>query len=126
MQIVTTHEAPEPIGPYSQAIEVNALIYTSMQIPLDPNNLNQTFVSIKEEARQLFLNLFSVVIAGGGKIETIVKVNLYIKDLSDFEEVNEVYKKMFREHKPARSVINVMNVPKGFNLAVDCIAIKSE
>jgi 2-iminobutanoate/2-iminopropanoate deaminase len=126
MQTIYTEKAPEPIGPYSQAIETGNIIYTSMQIGIDPDNPARVYSSIEEETEQLLSNLFSVVRAGGADINSIVKVTLYIKDLSMFEAVNKVYSKMFGEHMPARSIVNVLNIPKAFNLGIDCIAVKSK
>ena len=124
MKNIYTDRAPEPIGPYSQAVETGGFIFTSMQLPIDPDNPDKVYGSVAEEAKQLIANLFAVIGAGGGTPASIVKTTLYMTDLNDFMVVNEVYADLFGDHEPARSVVNVQTVPKGYRLAMEAVAVK--
>lgn len=122
MTVIHTSRAPEPIGPYSQGYEAGGFIFTSMQLPIDPANPDRTYEDVKEEAKQLIENVTAVVRGGGGSLYTIAKTTLYVTDLNDFAAINEVYAEMFGHHKPARSVVNVAALPKGYRVAMEAVA----
>lgn len=121
--IVSTSNAPQAIGPYSQAIVANNLIFTSGQIPLLPNGefLNS---DIEAQTHQVCKNLKAVLEAAGSSLENVIKTNVYLSDMSYFTQFNEVYATYF-SHKPARSTVAVKELPKGSKIEIECIALKS-
>lgn len=121
--IVSTSNAPQAIGPYSQAIVANNLIFTSGQIPLLPNG---EFLDsdIKAQTHQVCKNLKAVLEAAGSSLENVIKTNVYLSDMSYFTQFNEVYAIYF-SHKPARSTVAVKELPKGSKIEIECIALKS-
>ena len=121
MNNINTEKAPAAVGPYSQAIEVNGLVYTSGQIPLDPATGALVGTTIEEQAEQVMKNLVSVLEAAGTKPENAVKTLCFLTDLKDFAAFNEVYARYFTE-KPARSCVEVSALPKGAICEVEVIA----
>jgi len=121
LRVVKTDKAPAAIGPYSQGILSNGFLFVSGQLPLNPitGELLNDFQSAVEQAIK---NVISVVEAAGGKLEDIVKVTVYIRDMQKFSIFNEVYSKFFSEHKPARAVVEVSNLPKNALLEIEAIA----
>lgn len=121
--IVSTSNAPQAIGPYSQAIVANSLIFTSGQIPLLPNG---EFLDsdIEAQTHQVCKNLKAVLEAAGSSLENVIKTNVYLSDMSYFTQFNEVYAIYF-SHKPARSTVAVKELPKGSKIEIECIALKS-
>lgn len=119
MKTIYTDKAPEPVGPYAQGIEVNGFIFTAMQLPIDPAQPERKYESVADEARQLINNVLAVT--GGPR--NIVKATVYMADLDDFAAVNEIYAELFGGHEPARSVVNVAAIPKGYRLAMEAIAV---
>ena len=123
-EIISTDQAPAAIGPYSQAVKVGDTVYLSGQIPLDPATMELVDdADIQVQTRRVFHNLAAVCAAAGGDLSRIVKLNLYLTDMSDFAQVNEVMKEYFREPFPARAAIGVAALPKG--AAVEAEAIMS-
>lgn len=122
MRYVFTEEAPKPVGPYSQGIVSGEWLFVSGQIPVDPKTGEVMKGSFKDVARRTIENVLAVVKAAGGSAESIVKVTVYMKDISRFPEFNEVYEEYFKEHKPARAVIGVASLPKGVELEIEAIA----
>lgn len=120
MEKIYTKNAPEAIGPYSQAIKVGNFIYTSGQIALtkDGKFLDS---DIKTQTKQVCENLKAVLEASGAKLEDVVKTTIFLDDIDNFNEVNEVYKEYFK-HKPARSTVAVKELPKGAKVEIECIA----
>ena len=120
MEKIYTKNAPEAIGPYSQAVKVGNFIYTSGQIALtkDGKFLDS---DIKTQTRQVCENLKAVLEASGAKLEDVVKTTIFLDDINNFNEVNEVYKEYFK-HKPARSTVAVKELPKGAKVEIECIA----
>ena len=108
---VYSKKAPEPIGPYSQAIIFNNLLFTSGQIPIDPNTGNIIQGGIKEQGRQTLENLKAVIEAGGSDLYKVIKVNLFLANMDDFAAMNEIYAEYFGESKPARSALEVSKLP---------------
>ena len=121
MDIISTNKAPAAIGPYSQAIKVGNMIFTSGQIPLDPESGILVSGGIKEQAEQIMKNLSAVLEASGSGFEYAVKTTCFLADMNDFAEFNEVYGKYFTG-KPARSCVAVKTLPKNVLVEVDVIA----
>ena len=122
--VISTDKAPAAIGPYSQAIEVNGMIYTSGMIPIDPSTGELVTGSVEAQAEQAFENLCHLVEDSGSKVENIVKTTVFIKEMNDFGKINEIYKKYFKEPFPARSCVEVARLPKDVLLEVEAIAWK--
>lgn len=123
MNTIHTNNAPEAIGPYSQAIAVGNLIYTSGQIPINPKTGNVEAVGISEQTEQVCKNLKAVLEAAGSSLEKAVKTTCFLNDIGDFTQFNEVYAKYFT-NKPARSCVEVSALPKGVLVEVEVIAEK--
>lgn len=121
-KVVQTKNAPAAIGPYSQGIIVNNMFYSSGQIPLTPAG---DFVNgdIKEQTHQVFHNLKAVLEAAGASFETVVKATVFIKDMEQFAEVNDVYGEYFHTHKPARSCVEVARLPKDALVEIEVVAL---
>jgi len=120
MQKIYTKNAPEAIGPYSQAVKVGNFVYTSGQIALTPAG---EFLDsdVKTQAKQVCENLKAVLEAAGAKIEDVVKTTIFLDDINNFTAVNEVYGEYF-SHKPARSTVAVKELPKGAKVEIECVA----
>ena len=114
-KVISTDKAPAAIGPYSQAIEVNGMVYTSGAIPEG---------GVEVQANQAFKNLCNLVEASGSKVENIVKTTVFIKEMNDFGKINEIYKQYFKEPFPARSCVEVARLPKDVLLEVEAICFK--
>lgn len=119
--IIKTKQAPEAIGTYSQAIKVNDSVYLSGQIPLIAETMEVVAGDISTHIRQVFNNLSAVAKAAGGDFSDIVKLNVFLTDLSDFPIVNEIMSEYFSEPYPARAVIGVLALPKGVSVEMDAI-----
>ncbi|WP_210367667.1 RidA family protein [Bacillus sp. REN3] len=122
MESVHTSNAPAAIGPYSQGIVVNNLFFSSGQIPLTPEG---TMVEgdIKAQTHQVFKNLKAVLDAAGASLETVVKATVFIKNMDEFAQLNEVYGEYFNVHKPARSTVEVARLPKDALVEIEVIAL---
>lgn len=123
MEIISTNEAPKAIGPYSQAIRIDNVLYTSGQIGLDPSTGNLVDGGFAAQARRVFENLKAVLAAGGTGFNNVVKATVYLTDLANFVTLNEIYASYFGDTKPARSTIGVAQLPKGGLVEIDLIAI---
>ena len=121
MEIVYTKKAPEAIGPYSQAIKVGNIVYTSGQIPIDPDTGNVEAVTISEQTEQVCQNLSAVLEAAGTSLLRVVKTTCFLADMSDFAAFNEVYAK-YLVNKPARSCVAVKALPKNVLVEIEVIA----
>lgn len=121
MKIVSTEKAPAAIGPYSQAMIVNGLVFTSGQIPLNPQTGEITGATIEEQAEQVMKNLGEVLAAAGSSYEKAVKTTCFLADMNDFAAFNAVYGKYFTG-KPARSCVAVKTLPKNVFCEVEVIA----
>lgn len=121
MKVVHTNEAPAAIGPYSQGIIVGNLFFSSGQIPLTPAGELVTG-GVEEQTHQVFANVKAVLEEAGSSLEKVVKATVFIKDMNDFPRINEVYGSYFREHKPARSCVEVARLPKEVLIEVEVIA----
>jgi 2-iminobutanoate/2-iminopropanoate deaminase len=122
-EVVTTEKAPGAIGPYSQAIKANGMIFCSGQIPIDPATGNFVSDDISEQTDQVFKNLFAVLEAGGSGFDKVVKTTVFLADMNDFAAMNEVYSKYFTENKPARATVQAARLPRDAKVEIDCIAL---
>jgi len=121
MQIIHTDKAPAAIGPYSQAIKLGGLLYTSGQIPLKENG-QMIGQGIEEQTRQVMKNLEAVLKAGDSSLKEVIKTTIFLKSMNDFAAVNEVYGEFFKDHKPARSTVAVQTLPKDALVEIEAIA----
>jgi 2-iminobutanoate/2-iminopropanoate deaminase len=121
-EIVESNEAPAAIGPYSQAIKVGELVFTSGQLPLNPETGELVQGGIEEQVRQAIGNLKAVLAAAGAGLETAVKTTFFIVRMEDFPKINKVYAELFNDAKPARSCVEVSALPKGAQVEVEAIA----
>ena len=127
MRIIATDAAPKAIGPYSQAIETGGgnLIFTAGQVALDPKSGELVGRTTAEQTEQVFANLKAVLAAAGVALANVVKTTVYLVDMADFAQMNEVYAKHFGTHKPARSTTQAAGLPKAARVEIDAIAVKS-
>jgi len=124
MKIVATKDAPQAIGPYSQAIEANGFVYTSGQIALRADGTMEER-GVEHQTHQVMKNLFYVLEEAGATFADVVKTTIYLANMDDFATVNEVYAHYFGDHKPARSTIAVKTLPKNALVEIECIALAS-
>lgn len=120
MEQVSTNKAPAAIGPYSQAIKVGNLLFTSGQIPLNPET-SEIPEGVEAQAEQAFTNVKNLIEASGASIDNTVKTVVFIQNMDDFGKINEIYAKYFTEPYPARSCVEVAKLPKGVLLEVEAI-----
>ena len=123
-EIINTSLAPEPIGPYSQAVLAGDILFISGQIAIDPANGEMKLSNIKEETEQVMLNLQAVLRAADLDFPDVVKCSIFIKNMDDFPLVNETYGKYFPSNAPARETVEVSGLPKNVNVEISCVAIK--
>ncbi|MEP7234208.1 MAG: RidA family protein [Ignavibacteriota bacterium] len=123
--IILTPDAPQPIGPYSQAIREGNLLFCSGQIALDPLSGEMQNLSIEDETKQVLINLRNLLLAGGASLSSVMKTTIFLTDMNDFAKVNEIYAKSFGDAKPARSTVAVSALPKGARVEIECIALVS-
>jgi len=123
-KVVKTDKAPAAIGPYSQGIDTGELIFTSGQIPVNPSTGEVVHGGIEEQTAQVLENLKNILEAAGSSISRVIKTTVFIKDMSDFSAVNEVYKKYFSEPYPARSCVEVARLPKDVLIEIEAVALK--
>ena len=123
-QVIKTSNAPDPVGPYNQAIKAGDFIYCSGQIAIDPvSNKVNCLGNIEMETTQVLKNLLAVLNAGGAKAEDVIKTTIYLTDLKNFQTVNAIYSNFFKgETSPARACIEVSSLPKGVLVEIDCVA----
>ena len=123
-KIIKTSNAPDPVGPYNQAIKAGNFIYCSGQIAIDPvSNKINSLGNIKEETTQVLKNLLAVLNAGGAQAEDVIKTTIYLTDLKNFQTVNTIYSDFFSgEAPPARACVEVSSLPKGVLIEIDCVA----
>ena len=121
-QIVSTTNAPQAIGPYSQAIQYGEQIFCSGQIALNPENMEIFGTTAAEQTKQVMENLKAVLSEAGSDLTKVLKCTIYIKNMDDFGSVNEVYGSYFPENPPARATVEVSRLPKDVLVEIDCIA----
>lgn len=120
---ISTENAPKAIGPYSQAVSANGLVFCSGQIALDPKSGNIVGATAAEQASQVMKNLAAVLEAGGSTLSQVVKTTIFLKNMADFAAVNEIYAKAMGDHRPARATIEAARLPKDALVEIDCIAL---
>jgi 2-iminobutanoate/2-iminopropanoate deaminase len=121
LEIVSATGAPAAIGPYSQAVKFGNLLFTSGQIPLGPDG-QLVAGGMKEQAHQVFRNLQAVLEAAGASFSDVIKATVFIKDMNQFAELNEIYASYFGSHKPARSTVEVARLPRDVFVEIELIA----
>lgn len=125
MQFIQTDKAPKAVGPYSQAVRTGNLIFLSGQIPIDPktNELNLFDGDVAKQTDLVLKNLAAVLAAEGLTLKNIVKTSVFLKDMGDFANMNEVYAAHFGEHKPARACVQAARLPKDVSVEIEAIAV---
>lgn len=123
-QAIETQQAPAAIGPYSQAIEAGGTIYVSGQLPINPATGQFAEGGIKEFTRQSLTNMQHILQQAGCDMQHVVKTSVFLADMNDFAEMNEVYAEFFKAPFPARSAVAVKTLPKGARVEIECIAVK--
>jgi 2-iminobutanoate/2-iminopropanoate deaminase len=122
--VVSTEHAPKAIGPYSQAIKANGLIFVSGQTPLDPTTQLMIEGGVPEQARRVLENISAILKEAGSSMEKVVRCGVFLKDMNDFAAMNEVYATFFKTNPPARSTVQVSRLPKDCLVEIDAIALE--
>ncbi len=122
-ETVSTGKAPAAIGPYSQAVRVGGMVYTSGQIPLDPATGQVVAGDIRVQTERVLDNLAALLEEAGSSLDNVVKTTVFIKDMNRFSEMNEVYGRYFKDQPPARSCVEVSRLPKDVEVEIEAIAI---
>ncbi len=122
-EIVSTENAPGAIGPYSQAIKAGGMVFCSGQIPIDPATGNFVSEIVSEQTEQVLRNLSEVLKAAGSSLDAVVKTTVFLADMNDFAEMNEVYGRFFSDNKPARATVQAARLPRDAKVEIDCIAL---
>lgn len=120
-KVIITHEAPQAIGPYSQAIQVGPMVFISGQIPIVPETGEVCSSMISEQTHQVFKNLQAICLAAGGTLADLVKITIYLTDLSHFEIVNQIMQSYFKAPFPARVTIGVASLPRQASIEIEGI-----
>ncbi len=123
MKTVHTEDAPEAIGPYSQAVVAGGMVYCSGQIPMDPKTGALIEGDVAAQTRLVLTNLSAVLRAGGASLQTVVKCTVFLRSMDDFSAMNGVYAEFFGEHRPARAAVEVRRLPKDVDVEIDAIAV---
>lgn len=123
--VIHTDNAPAAIGTYSQAVKAGNTVYLSGQIPLDPATMEMVEGGFEAQAEQVFKNISAVVKASGGELSDIVKLNIYLTDLSNFATVNEVMSRYFSQPYPARAAVGISELPKGSLIEIEGVVVLS-
>ncbi len=126
LHIVSTKNAPQAIGPYSQGVRVGNFIFTSGQIPLHPITGQVVSADVEAQTKQVLENLKNVLEAGNSDLDHVMKTTVFIKNMDDFEKINEIYGTYFKHTYPARSCVEVSKLPKGVLIEIEAVAIIKE
>lgn len=121
-EVVSTEAAPGAIGPYSQAIKVNGMVFCSGQIPIDPATGQFAAEDVSGQTEQVLKNLSAVLEASGSSLERVVKTTVFLADMNDFAAMNEIYGKYFSSNKPARATVQAARLPRDARVEIECIA----
>jgi 2-iminobutanoate/2-iminopropanoate deaminase len=121
-KVIYTDKAPKPIGPYSQAVCIDGWLFISGQIPIDPSTGNIITSSFEKQVERVLENLKAIVEYAGGSLSSIVKTTIFLRDISMLQVFNEVYSKYFKEEPPARSVVEVKNLPRNMDIMIEAVA----
>ena len=122
-KIVQTDDAPEAVGPYSQGTSNGQLVFTAGQLALDPSTGKMVEAGIREQTRQSLHNLQAVLQAAGAGLDTVMKTTVFLRDMSEFASMNEIYAEFFAERPPARSTVEVAALPLGARVEIEAIAL---
>ena len=122
-KVIHTEKAPKAIGPYSQAIRTDSMIYTAGQVGLIPETGELVASTVEEQTRQAITNLQNVIGAAGSTLAQVVKTTVFLKDMNDFSKMNAVYAEFFGENPPARSTVAVAGLPKGALVEIEAVAL---
>jgi 2-iminobutanoate/2-iminopropanoate deaminase len=122
--VIYSAKAPEPIGPYSQAIQAGNMLFISGQVAIDQSSGQIITTNIQDETHQVMKNLKEILTAAGTDFSTVVKCTIFLKDMNNFPKVNEVYGSYFASQPPARETVEVSRLPKDVNVEISCIAVK--
>ena len=122
-ETITTKKAPGAIGPYSQAIKAGGMVFCSGQIPIDPKTGEFVSQAVSEQTEQVLNNLSEVLKAAGTSLDNVVKTTVFLADMNDFVEMNEVYGRFFSANKPARATVQAARLPRDAKVEIDCIAL---
>jgi len=122
MQMINTEKAPKAIGPYSQAIKFENLLFISGQIAINPQTNQLINAGIEEQTKQVMENIKAILQEAGLTFDNVIKTTIYLKDINDFAKVNEIYGSYFKEHKPARATVEVSRLPKDALIEIEVIA----
>ena len=125
-ETVATENAPGAIGPYSQAVKAGGMVYCSGQIPIDPATGNFVSDVVGEQTEQVLKNLSEVLKAAGTTLDDVVKTTVFLADMNDFAEMNEVYARFFSENKPARATVQAARLPRDARVEIECIAVSGQ
>lgn len=123
MDIINSDEAPAAIGPYSQAVAVGDFVYCSGQIGIDPATKRLAGDNVTTQTQQVFKNIKAVLKASGLELKDIVKTTVFLSNMDDFPVVNDIYGSKFKDHKPARSTVQVVRLPMDASIEIECIAV---
>jgi 2-iminobutanoate/2-iminopropanoate deaminase len=121
--IIHTHKAPEAIGPYSQAVRIENMVFTAGQIGLDPFTMEIVEGGIEAETRQVLMNLKQVLEAADSGLNYVIKTTVFLRDMSDFPRMNAIYAEFFSENPPARSTVAVQTLPKDVAVEIEAVAL---
>ncbi len=121
-KIIHTSKAPAAIGPYSQAVASNGVLYVSGQIPFVPETMELVATGISDETHRVMKNLEAILVEAGISFDNVIKCSIFVADMGDFAIINEAYGSYFGENPPARETVEVSNLPKNVNVEISCIA----
>jgi 2-iminobutanoate/2-iminopropanoate deaminase len=122
-ETISTDNAPGAIGPYSQAVKTGNMVFCSGQIPIDPATGNFVSENVAEQTVQVLKNLAAVLEAAGSSLENVIKTTVFLADMNDFAEMNEIYGRYFDTNKPARATVQAARLPRDARVEIDCIAL---
>lgn len=122
-KVISTEKAPKAIGPYSQAIVVDKLVFTAGQVGLDPATMELVEGGVEAQTRQVLTNLRHVLEKAASGLNYIIKTTVFLQDMGDFAKMNAVYAEFFPEYPPARSTVQVAGLPKGASVEIECVAL---
>lgn len=123
MKIINTKKAPAAIGPYSQGVKVDNLLFVSGQMPLDPDTMEIVPGNIQDQTKRAIENLKAILEDAGLTLNDVVKTTVFVKDMNEFGSINEIYANYFTEHKPARACVEVARLPKDVGVEIEAIAV---
>ena len=122
-EVISTDKAPAAIGPYSQAVKINGMIFVSGQIAIDPGTGSIVDGNVQDQTRQVLNNVKAVLEAAGSSLDKVAKTTVYITDMDNFSKVNEIYAEFFIDQPPARACVEVSRLPKGVSVEIEAVAI---